>query len=120
MKHFHMLLAVLTLIIFVCQALPIWMGKTAKRSAMITGASHLIYTLLMLTGLWLFWQLYQVAGVQHWAIAKLVLLVVAVSATIKALRNQAAQPSQAKAGMMIAAVGYVGILYLAMAKPLLG
>lgn len=119
MKHLHMLMAVITLLIYLYQAVPIFMGKKAKRSAALTGATHLVYTVLMLTGLWLFWQLYQVAGVQHWAIAKLVLLVVAVSAAIKALRNQELAPPQAKAGMLICGVAYAGIVFLAVTKPIL-
>ncbi len=119
MKHVHMLMAALTLLLFVYQAAMVFSGKSVKLSAAFKGVSHLIYTVLMLTGLWLFWQLYQVAGVQHWAIAKLVLLIVAVSANIKALRNQDVAPSQAKAGMMIAAVAYAGIIYMAIAKPIL-
>lgn len=119
MKHVHMLMAALTLLLFAYQALMLFSGKAVRLSAAFKGIGHLIYTVLMLTGLWLFWQLYQVAGIQHWAIAKLVLLIVAVSATIKALRNQDMARSQAKAGMLIAGVAYVGIVILAVTKPML-
>ena len=58
-------------------------------------------------------------GTQHWALAKLVLLIVAASATIKAQRHYTNTPSQAKAGLMIASVAYVGIIVLAITKPTL-
>ncbi len=119
MKHLHMLVAVVTILLYLYQAVPIFTGKKAKRSPVFSGMTHLVYTVLMLTGLWLFWQLYQVAGMQHWAIAKLVLLIVAVSANIKALRNQDLSLSQAKAGMLIAGVAYAGSVFLAVTKPML-
>ncbi len=65
MKHLHMLVAVVTILLYLYQAVPIFTGKKAKRSPAFSGMTHLVYTVLMLTGLWLFWQLYQVAGMQH-------------------------------------------------------
>ena len=119
MKHLHMLLAIIVLLIFIFQALPMFMGKAPKVSNAIKILNHVFYTAVVLTGLVLFWQIYQVAGVQHWALAKLVLLIVAASATIKAQRNYANAPSQAKAGLIIACVAYVGIVVLAITKPIL-
>ncbi|WP_406603300.1 hypothetical protein [Moraxella catarrhalis] len=49
----------------------------------------------------------------------MVLLIVAASATIKAQRHYTNTPSQAKAGLMIASVAYVGIIVLAITKPTL-
>ncbi|MFC0819702.1 SirB2 family protein [Moraxella marmotae] len=120
MKHFHMFAAMLVLFVFIFQALPALAGKAASTSKVFKIATHVLYLALVLSGFWLFWQLYQVAGVQHWAIAKMVLLIVAVSATIKAQRNYTQAPSQAKAGLLIATVAYVGILTLAITKPMLG
>lgn len=119
MKHLHLLMVAITLLLFIVQAVPIFAGKTFHRSKVFTGISHAAYTLLVLSGLYLFWQLYQAAGVQHWALAKLVLLIVAVSANIKALRRQAVSLSQSRAGMMIAGVAYAGIVILAITKPML-
>lgn len=117
MKHLHMLCALATLVIFAYQAAPILLGKIKPLSKATMIFTHLIYSVLMISGLWLFWQLYQVAGVQHWAIAKLVLLIVAVSATIKAQRQSSI--NHAKAGALIALVAYTGIVFLAVAKPVL-
>lgn len=120
MKHLHMLLAMIVLFLFIFQALPMLVGKVPSPSKTLKIATHLLYTLMVATGLWLFWQLYQVAGVQHWAIAKFVLLVVAVSAVIKAQKNHIKASSQAKAGLLIAAIAYVGIFVLAVTKPMIG
>lgn len=118
MKHLHMLMALITLCLFAYQAQFVVRGKTLALSRAFKGVSHLVYLLLVGSGLWLFWQLTQVAGVQHWAIAKMILLVMAVSANIKAMRptNHA---GQAKAGMLIAFVAYVGVIVLAVTKPML-
>lgn len=118
MKHLHMLMAVITVGLFLYQAGLILVGKSAMSSKAFKGASHLIYLLLVGSGLYLTWALSQVAGVQHWAIAKIILLVMAVSATIKATRPSVSV-SQAKAGLMISAVAYVGIVVLAITKPML-
>ncbi|WFF39323.1 SirB2 family protein [Moraxella nasibovis] len=120
MKHMHMLMAVLLLLIFILQALPILTGGKYRSPQAVKVINHLLYAIVMASGLWLFWQLYQVAGAQHWAIAKLVLLIVAASATAKAQRGYLTAPAQAKAGLLIAAIAYVGIVFLAFAKPMLG
>ena len=120
MKHLHLTMVAITILLYLYQAAKVFLGKPAPRSKAFTGVSHLVYTLLTVSGLVLFWQLYQATGtLQHWAIAKLVLLVVAVSANIKAVRNQAVSLGQAKAGMLIAGVAYVGIVVLAITKPML-
>lgn len=117
MKHLHMLMAVMTIALYLYQAGLIFSNKNLALSRGFKGASHAIYLLLLVSGMYLLWQLWQVAGAQHWAVAKLVLLVVAISANIKALRNSAL--NQKKAGMMIAGVAYVGIIILAITKPML-
>ncbi|MCL1623191.1 SirB2 family protein [Moraxella sp. Tifton1] len=119
MKHMHMLMAFLLLFLFIIQAMPILTQKGSRSPAIMKVCNHLLYALVMASGFWLFWQLYQVAGVQHWAIAKLVLLIVAASATAKAQRNHLVASGQAKAGLLIATVAYVGIVFLAFAKPML-
>lgn len=117
MKHLHMLMAVITIALYLYQASFLVRGVKPALSKAFKGASHAIYLLLVVSGLVLFWQIYQVAGVQWWAVAKIVLLVVAVSANIKALRDGTALP-QAKAGFLIAGVAYVGIIGLAVFKPM--
>ncbi|WP_323841832.1 MULTISPECIES: SirB2 family protein [unclassified Moraxella] len=119
MKHLHLLMAFFTLLIFAYQAVFVVSGKQLILSRTFKGINHLVYLLLVSSGLMLFWQLTQVAGLQHWAIAKLVLLIVAISANVKALRP-ASTIGQSKAGMLIAAIAYVGVIILALTKPVLG
>lgn len=117
MKHLHMLMAVITIALYLYQASFMVRAKKPTLTKAFKGASHAIYTLLVVSGLYLFWKIYQVAGFQAWAVAKIILLVVAVSAVIKAMRPSTALP-QAKAGFLIAGVAYVGIVFLAVAKPM--
>lgn len=117
MKHLHMLMAVVTIALYLYQAGFVVRAKKPTLTKAFKGASHLIYLLLVASGLVLFWQIYQVAGFQAWVVAKIILLVVAVSANIKAIRPSTALP-QTKAGFLIAGVAYVGIVFLAVAKPM--
>lgn len=116
MKHLHMLMAVLTIACFCYSGFCIVKGKPMSKSYM--AVTHLLYAILVSSGLYLLWLISQVAGVQHWAYAKLILLVVAVSSMIKARKS--VSPSQAKAGILVTFVALAGILYLAIAKPILG
>ena len=117
MKHLHTLMAVITIVLFLYQAGLVFSVKQILPNRRFMIASHLIYTLLVISGGYLFWQLWQVAGIQHWAIAKIILLIVAISANIKALRSP--HLSQQKAGMMVTAIAYAGIIILAITKPML-
>lgn len=119
MKHLHLLMVGLTLAIFIYQALNVFMGGTGRLSKPFMIASHIIYTLLIIAGGVMAFQLSQVIGVPMWVVAKIVLLVVAVSATIKATRPTATRV-QAKAGMVIASIAYIAILALAVVKPAIG
>lgn len=116
MKHLHMLVAVITIACFCYSSFCILKGKQVGKAYM--AVTHSLYAVLVGSGLYLLWLLSQVAGVQHWAYAKLVLLVVAVSAMIKARKSKAL--AQAKAGILVAFVALAGILFLAVAKPVLG
>ena len=117
MKHLHMLMAAITIALYLYQVSFLVRGTKPALSKAFKGASHAIYMALVLTGLYLFWQIYQVAGVQMWAVLKVVLLVVAVSANIKAIRPSTT-PVQTKAGFVIAGLAYLGIVWLAVVKPM--
>ena len=117
MKHLHMLMALITIVLYLYQASFLVRGTKPALSKAFKGTSHAVYTVLMLTGLYLFWQVYQVAGVQIWAVFKVALLVVAVSANIKAIRPNT-KLVQSRAGFTIAGLAYVGILWLAIIKPM--
>lgn len=115
MKHLHMLMAALTVVLFCYSAFLILSDKPAKKSLM--AVSHTLYAVLVGSGLYLLYVISMVAGVQHWAYAKILLLVVAVSSMIKARRTE--RKNEAKVGVGIAMVALVGILWLAFSKPIL-
>ena len=118
MKHVHMLFAVLTIALFLYQFGLVMTGKSGQwPNKGLKIGSHVIYTLLLITGVVTLMPLIQLIGIPHWVLAKVILFVVAISANIKATRANAL-PNQAKAGMLIAWVAYVGIVMLAVAKPM--
>ena len=51
MKHLHMFMAVITLVIFAYQALQVFSGKSGRLSKGLMIATHIIYTILVVTGL---------------------------------------------------------------------
>lgn len=117
MKHFHILVAVLTIAMFCYSSFCIINNKTVSKAYM--AITHTLYAFLVGTGVYLLYLLGKAgAGPQHWAYAKIVLLVVAVSAIIKARKS--ATKNQAKAGILLSFVALVGIVVLAFTKPVLG
>ncbi|MFW2178230.1 MULTISPECIES: SirB2 family protein [unclassified Moraxella] len=118
MKHLHMLMAVLTIAIFVYQFIQIMRGKNAQLpNKGLKIASHVIYTLLLIAGVMTLMPLLKVIGFPHFILAKIILFVVAISTTIKATRLTTPAP-QAKAGMLLAMIAYIGIVGLAVMKPM--
>ena len=115
MKHLHMLMAVLVIALFLYQSyLVLSANKSAPRAIKIS--NHIIYALVLLSGAWMLFQLRSVNAPIQWVIAKMVLFVAAISASIKAFNNSAT-PIQRKTGILIAGAAYVGILILAFTKP---
>lgn len=118
MKHGHMMMAMLLIALFLFQAVMVFTAKTKTPPPKpLKIGSHIMYALVILTGGMTATPLFQAHAVPHWLYAKLVLLVVAMSATIKALRPTTPL-NQAKAGMIVAMIAYLGILFLAFAKPM--
>ena len=118
MKHVHILMAVLTIGLFLYQFMRVMAGNTAtipSRNLKIT--SHILYTLLLLSGALTLMPLLKLVGVPHWVIGKIILFIVAISATVKATRPTTAA-NQAKVGMFIALIAYIGIVTLAIVKPM--
>ncbi len=109
-------MVVLTIGLFCYSALGIVQNKTPAKAFFML--SHLVYTLVVLTGVYLLWRLSQVAGTQHWAYAKIVLLVVAISAMIKA--RKASATKERYVGLGVAAIALVATIGLAITKPVLG
>ena len=117
MKHAHMLMALILIALFLWQAVLVFTapkGQGLPKPAKI--GAHVMYALVILTGA-VTAMPFGAGIVPHWLIAKMVLLIVAISATVKATR-QTTTPNQAKIGILIAFIAYMGILTLAFVKPL--
>lgn len=124
MKHLHILMAVMTIAIFLYQFFCILTLRPANSSKPLLSkplkiATHIVYTLLVIAGIMLVMPLAQTVGVPGWVVAKIVLFIVAISATIKATRPTTTAV-QAKAGMVIALIAYIAIVTLAVLKPAIG
>lgn len=115
MKHLHMLMAVIVIVLFIYQSFKA-ISTRQPASKVIKISTHISYALILLSGTWLLMQLMSVNAPVQWVVAKIVLLIAAISASIKAFRV-AATPAQTKAGILIAAVAYAGIVALAVSKP---
>ncbi|PNK60530.1 SirB2 family protein [Psychrobacter sp. FDAARGOS_221] len=115
MKHFHLLMVLITLILFVWQAY-LALSGTAGFSKKLKIATHIVYTFLIVSGALTVMPLLSTNAPLQWVMAKIILLLAAISASIKAFRATAT-PAQVKAGVFIAAIAYFGILVLAVVKP---
>ncbi|GAF57950.1 LOW QUALITY PROTEIN: hypothetical protein JCM18902_706 [Psychrobacter sp. JCM 18902] len=114
MKHLHMLMAVLLIALFLYQSyLVLSSNKQAPRVVKIS--SHILYALIIVSGAVMLMQLMSANAPIQWYLQK-ILLVAAISASIKAFNNNATS-SQRKTGILIAGAAYVGIVVLAFAKP---
>ncbi|WP_201592240.1 SirB2 family protein [Psychrobacter fozii] len=115
MKHLHMLMALLIIVVFIYQSyLVLSSNRRAPRAVKI--ASHILYALIIVSGAVMLMQLMSVNAPVQWAFAKIILLFTAISASVKAFKNHAT-PAQRKAGIVIAGIAYLGIVVLAFTKP---
>ncbi len=121
-KILHMSFGVLAILMFATRAIlgmraPSPSGQLASvgLSKFFKIAPHIVYTVVVLVGLHL---LLKLPPGQHWAFAKIILFLVAISASVKAFRATAT-PNQFKTGVLVATVAYAAILWLAIAKPVL-
>ncbi len=115
MKHLHTLLALLLIGLFIYQS---YLVLSAEKRApkVIKIANHILYALIIASGGWMLMQLMSVNAPVQWVFAKIILLIAAISASIKAFSPHATS-SQSKVGILIAAVAYIGIVILAYVKP---
>lgn len=115
MKHLHTLLALIIIGLFIYQS---YLVLSANRRAprIIKIASHIVYALIILSGAWMLMQLMSVNAPVQWVFAKIILLVAAISASVKAFKPDATL-SQSKIGIVIAGIAYASIVILAYAKP---
>ncbi len=115
MKHLHTLLVFILIAVFIYQSfLVLSANRRAPRPIKI--ANHILYALVIVSGAWMLMQLMAVNAPVQWVFAKIILLLAAISASVKAF-NANAMPSQSKVGILIAGAAYVGIVILAYAKP---
>ena len=115
MKHLHLLMITILLGLFIYQCYSAMPPKQpVKRPVKIF--THITYALVILSGGWMLMQLMSVNAPVQWVFAKIVLLLAAISASIKAF-SPTATPAQTKTGIFIATVAYIGILTLAVVKP---
>lgn len=115
MKHLHILLAAIVIGLFLYQSyLLLSHNKRAPKGVKII--NHIVYALILLSGAWMLMQLLGANAPVQWVIAKMILFVVAISASLKAYKNQATL-AQSKAGILIATIAYAGVIILAYIKP---
>ena len=115
MKHMHMLLAVLIIALFLYQSYLV-LGNKERAPRAVKIGNHLLYALVLLSGAWMLFALLSANAPVQWVIAKMVLFIAAISASMKAF-NPRSTPIQTKAGVFIATIAYIGIVILAYAKP---
>ncbi|WP_201586486.1 SirB2 family protein [Psychrobacter jeotgali] len=115
MKHLHLLTVALIIVLFIYQS---YLVLSANRSAprIIKISTHIVYALLILSGGWMLMQLMAAQAPVQWVFAKIILLIAAISASVKAF-NPAATEAQSKAGIAVAGAAYIGIIILAYMKP---
>ncbi|MBE0443111.1 MAG: SirB2 family protein [Psychrobacter sp.] len=115
MKHLHMLIALLIVVLFLYQSyLVLSANRRAPRPVKII--SHMLYAFLIVSGAVMLMQLMSVNAPVQWVFAKIILLFAAISSSVKAFKNHST-PNQQKAGILIAGIAYLGIIVLAFAKP---
>lgn len=115
MKHLHMLMAVLAIVLFLYQSYLV-LGANRLAPRVVKIANHIVYALIIVSGAVMLMQLMNANAPIQWVFAKIILLVAAISSSIKAF-NPNATSGQRKTGILIAAVAYIGIVILAFTKP---
>ncbi len=115
MKHLHMLMAVLIIVLFLYQSYLV-LSSNSRAPRVVKISTHIVYAVIILSGAWILMQLMSANAPVQWVFAKIILLIAAISASMKAFNNHAT-PAQSKAGILIAGLAYAGILILAIAKP---
>ncbi|WP_201564854.1 SirB2 family protein [Psychrobacter sp. CMS30] len=115
MKHLHMLIAVLLIAAFLYQSYLV-LSANKQMPLALKISTHILYAVIILSGAGMLMQLMSANAPVQWVFAKIILLVAALSASIKAFNNNATL-SQRKTGILIAGVAYIGIVVLAFSKP---
>lgn len=115
MKHLHIMMAVLLIALFLYQSYVVLRANKQPPFA-VKISTHILYAVIIISGAGMLVQLMSANAPVQWVFAKVILLVAALSASIKAF-NPSAAPSQTKTGILVAGIAYIGILILAFTKP---
>lgn len=120
-KIIHMSFASLAILVFVVRAFLLFTTnlppaqQRGKSRVVLVALQHLSYSVLIIAGIVLLIQNQFV--VQAWFYAKIILFVVAISASNKAFGKRDISISQRKAGVMVALVAYLSVIGLIIWKP---
>lgn len=122
MKHLHMLIAVVIVLLFVYQGVMAWQGRMAHKPIKIM--THIAYGVMLITGIIMLMSLLQLNVPMQWLIAKVVVFIAFISASSKAYRlagssNLTGNDLRIKVlmGLFVALIALVGIFGLAFIKP---
>lgn len=123
-KIIHMTSVTLALVVFVLRALTLFIGTQGqqpnpKGRVAFVALQHLSYTVVVLTGIILLFMKH--FDVQPWFYAKIILFLVLLSSQIKAYKkDENILLAQRRAGIVIGAIAFIGLILLVMIKPVFG
>lgn len=109
LKHSHMLLAYLSIGLFVLRGVLVLVQSGWLQKAFFRIVPHVIDTLLLVAGLALMFLIQQYPGVDHWLTAKVVALVVYIVLGMVALRR--GRGALVRAAAFFGAVAVFGYIY---------
>ena len=123
-KIIHMSAVSFVILVFVLRAATLFIGvqgqqPNPKGRVAFVALQHLSYTLVILTGIILLFMNH--FEVQPWFYAKIILFLVLLSSQIKAYKkDDNILLAQRRAGIVIGAIAFIGLLALVMIKPVFG
>lgn len=123
-KIIHMTSVALALLVFVLRALTLFVGTQGQQPnpngrVAFVALQHLSYTVVVVTGVVLLFMKH--FDVEPWFYAKIILFLVLLSSQIKAYKkDENILLAQRRAGIVIGAVAFIGLIALVMIKPVFG
>lgn len=123
-KIIHMTSVALALLVFVLRALTLFVGTQGQQPnpngrVAFVALQHLSYTVVVVTGVVLLFMKH--FDVEPWFYAKIILFLVLLSSQIKAYKkDENILLAQRRAGIVVGAVAFIGLIALVMIKPVFG
>lgn len=123
-KIIHMTSVALALLVFVLRALTLFVGTQGQQPnpngrVAFVALQHLSYTVVVVTGVVLLFMNH--FNVQPWFYAKIILFLVLLSSQIKAYKkDENILLTQRRAGIVVGAIAFIGLIALVMIKPVFG